>query len=132
MNHRVHDPNRRQYYEFFPDSENLVAETRVESGGDGPPHFHPSQEERWTVRSGRVRFKVDGRRDIPEPGVEIVVPPGAKHSFKNVGDGEARIRAEVRPAGEIEAVLTEGADLARAGYFASRWAVSPAPRSTSG
>jgi quercetin dioxygenase-like cupin family protein len=120
MNPRVYDPNRRQHYEFVPDGENMIVEIRVEPGGDGPPHFHPSQEERWTVHSGRVRFKIDGRRTIPEPGLEIVVPAGSKHSFKNIGGGEARIRAEVRPAAEIEAFLTEGAELARAGYYTRR------------
>lgn len=69
------------------------------------------------MHSGRVRFKVDGRRIVPEPGAEIIVPAGATHSFKNIGPGEARIRAEVRPALEIEAFLTEGAELASAGYY---------------
>jgi quercetin dioxygenase-like cupin family protein len=120
MSKQVHDPNRRQFYEFIPEGENIAVEIRVGPGGDGPPHFHPSQEERWTVKSGHVRFKIDGRRVVPDPGVEIVVPPGARHSFKNIGKEEARIRAEVRPAGEIEAFLTEGADLARAGYYTRR------------
>jgi len=116
----VHDPNRRQYYEFLADGEDVVVEIRVEPGGDGPPHLHPSQEERWTVQSGRVRFKVDGRRSVPEPGVEVVVAAGVRHSFKNIGGGEARMRAVVHPAGEIEAFLTEGAELARAGYYTRR------------
>jgi quercetin dioxygenase-like cupin family protein len=120
MSKQIHDPNRRQYYEFIPDGENMVVEIRVAPGGDGPPHFHPFQEERWTIHSGRVRFKVDGQRIVPGPGVEIVVPPGARHSFKNIGSEEARIRAEVRPAGEIEAFLVEGAELARAGCYTRR------------
>jgi mannose-6-phosphate isomerase-like protein (cupin superfamily) len=114
---QVYDPNRRQHYEFLPSAKNMIVEIRVEPGRDGPPHFHPSLEERWTVHSGRVRFKVNGRRIVPEPGIEFVMPAGARHSFKNIGEGEARIRAEVRPAGEIEAFLTEGAELARAGYY---------------
>jgi hypothetical protein len=69
------------------------------------------------VVAGRVRFKIDGRSTVPDPGLEVVVPPGVRHSFKNVGDGDARVRAEVRPALEIEAFLTEGAALAQAGYY---------------
>lgn len=116
----VYDPNRRQRYEFSREGENLIVEISVASGGDVPTHFHPAQEERWTVREGRVRFKVGGRKVVPAPGVELTVAPGVKHSFKNIGDGEALIRAEVRPALELQSFLEDGAKLARAGYYSRR------------
>jgi quercetin dioxygenase-like cupin family protein len=117
VSEELYDPNRRQHYTFSREGQNILVDIRVAPGGDGPPHFHPSQEERWTVHRGQVRFKIDGRATVPEPGVELIVPPGSKHSFKNIGTDEARIRAEVRPALEIEAFLTEAAELARAGYY---------------
>jgi len=113
----IHDPNRRQHYAFTRAGEHMLVDIRVAPGGDGPPHIHPSQEERWTVHSGQVRFKIDGRTTLPEPGVEVVIPPGTKHAFKNIGQSEARIRAEVRPALEIQEFLTEAAELARGGYY---------------
>ena len=117
MSEQVYDPNRRQRYEFRREGENLVVEIRVAPGGDVPPHYHPAQEERWTVRQGRVRFKIDGRTVVPEPGAEVVVAPRVKHSFKNVGDGEAHIHVEVRPAGELQAFLEDAAALSRAGCY---------------
>ena len=116
----VHDPNRRQRYAFERDGENLIVDVRVAPGGDVPAHFHPAQEERWTVREGRVRFKVGGRTVEPAPGEELVAPPRVKHSFRNVGDGEARLRAEVRPALDLQEFLEEAAALARARYYTRR------------
>lgn len=116
----VYDPNRRQHYEFARDGENLIVKISVAPGGDVPDHFHPSQEERWTVHAGRVRFRVGGRRVIPEPGVELCVSAGVKHSFKNIGADHAQIRAEVRPALQLQQFLEDGAALARAGYYTRR------------
>lgn len=117
MNEQVHDPNRRQHYGFRRDGENLIVDIRVAPGGDVPVHFHPAQEERWTVCEGRVRFKVDGRKLVPDPGVELVVAPGVEHAFTNLGPGEARLRAEVRPALELQGFLEDSAALARAGHY---------------
>ena len=69
------------------------------------------------MRSRRVRFKVGRRRIVPQPGVQTVVAPGTRHLFRNIGPDEARIRAHVRPALEIEAFLRDAAELARAGYY---------------
>lgn len=113
----VFDPNRRQHYSFSREGEDLIVEIRVAPGGDGPPHFHPAVEERWTVLEGEVRFKVGGERIVPEPGRELTVDPGVRHSFKNVGDSEARIRAVVHPASEVQAFLEDAAELARAGCY---------------
>ncbi|HEY3018650.1 MAG TPA: cupin domain-containing protein [Solirubrobacteraceae bacterium] len=123
MSEQVYDPNRRQRYEFRREGENLIVEVEVAPGGDVPPHFHPAQEERWTVREGQVRFKVGKRKVVPEPGVELVVPPRTKHSFKNVGDREARIHVEVRPALELQAFLEDAAALSRAGVYTRRGVV---------
>jgi quercetin dioxygenase-like cupin family protein len=117
VSEQVYDPNRRQHYTFSHEGENIAVDILVAPGGDGPPHFHPAQEERWTVQSGRVRFRIDGQTIVPEPGVEIIVAPGLRHSFKNIGKEEAQIRAEVRPALEIKGFLTEAAELGRAGYY---------------
>jgi quercetin dioxygenase-like cupin family protein len=120
MTEYVHDPNRRQRYAFTREGENLIVEIRAQPGGDVPPHLHPSLEEHWTVLEGRVRFKVDGRKVEAGPGDELTAPPGSRHSFKNVGDGEAHMRVEVRPAMELQEFLEEAAELARAGKYTRR------------
>lgn len=117
MDAEVYDPNRRQHYRFSRDGDDLIVDIRVAPGGDGPLHFHPSVEERWTLIDGRVRFRVGRERLIPEPGVELVVRAGVKHAFKNVGGSEARIRAVVSPALEMQGFLEEAAALARAGCY---------------
>lgn len=120
MTDLVHDPNRRQRYDFHPAGENLLVDIWVEPGGDVPAHVHPSQEERWSVIEGRARFRVGGRKVMVGPGDELVAPPGVKHSFKNVGDGDARLRVEVRPALTLQEFLEEAARLARAGLYTRR------------
>ena len=116
----VWDPNRRQHYAFTREGENLVVDVRVQPGGDVPPHFHPAQEERFAVLEGRVRFKVGGRKVIAGPGDELVAPPRVKHSFKNIGDGEARLRVNVRPALKLQEFLEGAAALAREGAYTRR------------
>jgi quercetin dioxygenase-like cupin family protein len=120
MTDYVHDPNRRQRYAFSRDGENLLVEVWVQPGGDVPTHYHPSLEERWTVLEGEVRFKVGRRKVAAGPGDELVGPPGIKHSFKNVGDREAHVRAEIRPALDLQEFLEEAAALARAGKYTRR------------
>lgn len=117
MSRATYDPNRRQHYEFSHEGEDLIVDILVAAGGDAPPHLHPAVEERWTVIEGRVHFKVDGRRFVPAAGEELVVPPGARHSFKNLGKGEARLRAVVSPASRMQGFLEDAAELARAGFY---------------
>lgn len=124
MTDTTYDPNRRQRYAFSRAGEDLVVEIEVAPGGDGPLHFHPEVEERWTVVDGRVRFRVGRRRVVPDPGEELIVPPGTRHSFKNVGDGAAHLRAVVSPASEVRGFLEEAAALARAGCYTRRGLVT--------
>ena len=121
MSEQIHDPNRRQWYEFRRDGDAMIVTIRVAPGGDVPPHLHPSQEERWTVVEGDVRFKVGGRTiKHATPGEELVVAPTVRHSFKNVGRTDATLVAEVRPALEIEGFLRDSAALAREGAYDRR------------
>src|SRR2546425_331360 len=120
MSERVHDPNRRQQYEFHRDGDDLVVDVWVQPGGDVPPHLHPAQEEHFHVLEGRVRFKVGGKKVMGGPGDELTAPRRVKHSFKNVGEGEARLRVRVSPAGGLQEFLEEGAALAREGLYTRR------------
>jgi quercetin dioxygenase-like cupin family protein len=120
MTEYVHDPNRRQRYGFTRNGDNLIVEVWAQPGGDVPPHLHPSLEERFSILAGRVRFKVEGRKVEAGPGDELTAPAGVRHSFKNIGDSEAHMRIEVRPALELQEFLEEAATLARAGKYTRR------------
>lgn len=63
-----------------------VFEQFHEAGGGAPPHRHPGLEEAVTVLAGRARFEVDGEEALVDAVATVIVPPGAEHSFTNVGD----------------------------------------------
>jgi quercetin dioxygenase-like cupin family protein len=123
----IHDPVRRQRLAFSREGNVLHAEVFADPGGDVPPHFHPSQEERFEVLAGHVRFDVDGHRIEGGPGARVTVPAGAKHAFRNIGQLEAHLRVEVEPAMELQGFLEEAAALARAGRYTRR-GVPTSPR----
>lgn len=99
----------------------LVLEAARDSGGEfvrvedtaapgpsrRPMSAHPAQRERFEVLSGSLGLTVDGEQHLPGPGDSFVVEPGARHLPHNVGDGEVRFLAEMRPAGRFEEFLTE-------------------------
>ena len=114
MNELMHDPVRRQRIRFSQVGDVLHADVWAAPGGDVPAHFHPSQEERFEVLEGTVRFVVGGKRVNAAPGTRVVVAAGVKHSFRNTGDVEAHLRIEVEPALRLRGFLEEAAALARA------------------
>jgi quercetin dioxygenase-like cupin family protein len=80
------------------DDEVLVMETTYAAGGaPAPAHFHPAQEEHFTVLSGAVRAGVEGEERILREGDELIVPAGTAHDFGGHPDEPARVRWEVRP-----------------------------------
>jgi quercetin dioxygenase-like cupin family protein len=62
------------------------------------PHVHPRQEERFEVVSGSLRFSIGGIESTLGAGDVAVVPPGTAHTWWNVGEDEAQVLADVRPA----------------------------------
>jgi mannose-6-phosphate isomerase-like protein (cupin superfamily) len=89
----------------------LPAKGRVPGG----QHIHPRQEERFEVVEGTMRFKMGRRQIIAGPGDVVVVPAGQKHDFANVGDGDALVRVEVRPALKMEQLFETAVGLAEQG-----------------
>ena len=116
----IHDPVRRQRLAFTRDGDILHADVVAEPGGDVPLHLHPSQEERFEVRTGHVRFEVGRQRIEGGPGTTVTAPAGAKHAFRNVGDVEAHLRVEVEPAMDLQGFLEEAAAMARARLYTRR------------
>ena len=103
------------------DGELLAFELGLRPGGAVPiPHVHPIQTERFEVVEGLMRFRVGLRRRFAGPGEVVEVAPGVLHSFANAGDGEARVRVEVRPALAMEEMLAEVVAMAEAGLMNRR------------
>lgn len=87
--------------------EHLVGDLFVAPGGRvALPHHHPSLEERFEVVAGRIGFLLDGREQVGEPGMTIVVPPGTVHDWWNAGDTEVHVLGDVRgPVRRFERML---------------------------
>ncbi len=81
----------------------------------GGQHIHPDQDERFEVVEGTMRFRMGRRRVVAGPGEVVVVPAGQKHDFANVGDGDALVRVEVRPALKMEQLFETAVGLAEEG-----------------
>jgi quercetin dioxygenase-like cupin family protein len=116
----IHDPVRRQRLAFAREGDILHAEVFADPDGDVPSHFHPSQEERFEVLTGHVRFDVGGQRIEGGPGTTVTAPAGARHAFRNIGDVEAHLRVEVEPAMDLQDFLEEAAAMARARRYTRR------------
>ncbi len=121
MTEQVRDPVSRARYSFEPRGENLVVYVWLEPGGGLPAHFHPQQEERWSVLEGRVRFRLGAERRVIGPEVgEMVVAPGVIHGLESVNDQEARLHTLVSPAMRLQEFLEESAAAAEERLFTPR------------
>ena len=94
----------------------LRGEFWVDPGGGGKiEHLHPHTEERFEILTGQITFRVDGRSQTAGPGERATVPAGARHTFENIGEGEAHLVVEMEPALGLAEVFWEVAAMARAG-----------------
>jgi quercetin dioxygenase-like cupin family protein len=94
----------------------LVADLYIRPGGAVlGEHIHPALEERFTVRRGRVGFRLDGHEDIAVPGRQLLAPAGVAHDWWNAGDEEAHVVVEIRPAARFEEMTRNTFGLAQDG-----------------
>lgn len=101
--------------------ERLVADLYVRPGGAvAGKHVHSYVTERFEVLAGTVRFHLDGRDEVAPPGRAVEVPPGAVHDWWNVGEDEAHVLVEVRPAERFELMIESLYGLANDGQTNSR------------
>jgi quercetin dioxygenase-like cupin family protein len=78
-------------------------------------HVHPSQEERFEVVSGTMKFRLGLKKIIAHAGDVVIVPAGSIHKFANAGDEPAHVRVEVRPALKMEQLFETTVALAKDG-----------------
>lgn len=88
-------------------------------------HTHPTQTERFTVISGRLRFRVGRQVLHTAAGQSVSVPPGTAHWFRNDGREEAHALVEVRPALRMQELFWESGHLRELHLFGLHL---PAPR----
>jgi quercetin dioxygenase-like cupin family protein len=67
-------------------------------GGAITEHFHPHQQERFTITAGEAHFTLNGEHRVVAAGETLVVPVGVRHSEANPGPAEIRGIVELRPA----------------------------------
>jgi quercetin dioxygenase-like cupin family protein len=66
--------------------------------GEGSPeeHRHPDRDERLEVLAGRLELDVEGDRSVLLAGDCGLAPAGARHSWRNGGQGELHLFVELR------------------------------------
>jgi quercetin dioxygenase-like cupin family protein len=100
------------------DTDGELLEFDIELTPDGAVpgmHVHPTQEERFEITSGTVRFRKGLKKVEAAAGDVVVVEPGKIHKFENVGEEGAAMRVQVRPALEMERLLETTVALAEEG-----------------
>lgn len=103
------------------DGSVLEWELVLAPGGRVPSrHAHPGQQECFTVLSGRMRFRVGGRRLMAGPGEVVRVPAGTVHHFANAGRQPARVAVRTSPALRMRELLETAAALAQDQHAAGR------------
>jgi cupin domain len=67
------------------------------------------------VINGTMRFRMRRRKITAGPGEVVTVPPRIPHDFANVGDENALVRVEIRPALKMEQLFETAVALAEEG-----------------
>jgi quercetin dioxygenase-like cupin family protein len=121
MSEQIHDPVSRVRQTFALDAATLVVDNWLEPGGKLPPHFHPQQEERWSVVSGEVRFRHgDEERLLTAADGEVLVAAGEVHGLQNASERDAHLRCLVTPPLRLQQFLEEAAAAGQHGLFTQR------------
>lgn len=62
----------------------------TDSPGQRWEDFRHATDEVVTVLEGKVEFEIEGEIHHPAVGDEVLIPAGASHSARNIGDTTAR------------------------------------------
>lgn len=117
MQPTAHDPVHGVAYAFTTDGQNLIVDCWLEPGAKLPEHFHPIQEERWSVVEGRAKIQNGDVKRVDVPGDdEQIVQAGTKHSIEAL-DQPAHLRCLVLPALGLRDFLEDSCAAASEGLF---------------
>lgn len=85
----------------------FLSETRVPAGDPAPPlHSHYREDESFFLRSGQLKFLIDGREIELNPGEFLNIEKGEKHTWRNDTEEDAELIVTFAPAG-IEKMFVE-------------------------
>jgi quercetin dioxygenase-like cupin family protein len=107
----IHNPVTGERITFLAtsadtDGEAVVIETVVQPDGCvAAAHVHPSQIERFAVKSGTLGLKAGRKKHTLGLGDVLCVEPGTAHRFWNAGDEPVTFVCEIRPALQFESLL---------------------------
>ena len=62
-----------------------LAEATLPPGAETEEHSHPRTEEIYYVLHGRGLMTLEGKGGEVGPGDGILIPPGARHTIRNIG-----------------------------------------------
>jgi quercetin dioxygenase-like cupin family protein len=79
------------------------------------PHFHPRQEETFTVISGEITVRINGEVIRLAAGEQLFIPKNTVHSMWNSSAAKAVVNWKVAPALETEDLLETATGLANDG-----------------
>ncbi len=117
----IRDAVSRVRMSFERRGEDLVVDLRLEPGGRLPAHYHPLQEERWSVVAGSAGVRVgDEELEVTPADGEVVVAPNVVHGVSSISEDEAHLRCLVSPALRLQEFLTESCRAGDEGYFTQR------------
>ena len=78
-------------------------------------HYHPEQEEDFTVVQGEIHVRLHGEVRVLRSGDQLHIPRNTIHSMWNASDGVSVVNWQVRPALRTEHLLETGMGLAEDG-----------------
>ena len=79
------------------------------------PHYHPAQDEDFTVLQGSLSVQLDGQLKILQTGYTLHIPRNTVHAMWNPTDTKTVVNWQVRPAFDTEYFLETGTGLASDG-----------------
>ena len=99
MPDELRNPFTGQTIRFLEETDELlVMESTYQPGGaPAPPHFHPAQDERFTVLEGSVRAATGSEAMVLVEGDRLTIPAGMPHEFGGSANEAGTVRWEVRP-----------------------------------
>lgn len=80
-----------------------------------PPHYHPFQEEHFTILSGEMTVRMDGELRILQQGDTLHIPKNKVHSMWNHTKQKTVVNWQVRPALDTEYFFETATGLANDG-----------------
>ena len=96
--------------------ELLVMESAWQPFSRRPPlHYHPQQDELFTVLDGRLTILSGDNKHVLQAGDEFHIPAGTVHAMWNAHEEPVKVRWEVRTAMETEFMLEQAMGLSKEG-----------------